>query len=328
MLNLQDPLVQIGITSAVCSFVAVSSTVHRIYVRWGRLWADDAWAVFSMLSLFCQIAGVFMRVSNPVHLSPLSRVASYYIMAISFYTIIWAARLSILFSIIRLDPDQDQRRRLFWVAGLFTTVCLVLIAQLFWVCEPKPDWKKALSPQCPLDKEVAICQLISDIIADVILILAPLKLLAGLEDKTLRLRLMVIFSTCIVTTIVSLVHAAYILTLGGSKVVIAALVEDCISLIVCNIPVVITASIRLRERTQAKKVTEHSTFMKFASRAMTQKETRFQTTAFSLDELASRVTGKPEVEINSSVFDLVTDKRATGTIREERTSTAKDYFDA
>jgi hypothetical protein len=50
-------------------------------------------------------------------------------------------------------------------------------------------------------------------------------LLSGLEDKVLRRRLMVIFSTCIITTIVSLVHAAYILTMGGVKVVIAAIVE-------------------------------------------------------------------------------------------------------
>lgn len=62
-------------------------------------------------------------------------------------------------------------------------------------------------------------------IADLILIIAPLKLLAGLEDKGLRHRLMVIFSTCIVTTIVSLVHAVYILTLGETKVVISAIVE-------------------------------------------------------------------------------------------------------
>lgn len=66
---------------------------------------------------------------------------------------------------------------------------------------------------------------VADVIADLILIIAPLKLLSGLEDKGLRHRLMVIFSTCIVTTIVSLVHAVYILKLGGTKVVVAALVE-------------------------------------------------------------------------------------------------------
>ena len=46
------------------------------------------------------------------------------------------------------------------------------------------------------------------------------------------------------TTIVSLVHAAYIISRGGIPVIISALVEDCMSLTVANLPVVATASFR------------------------------------------------------------------------------------
>ena len=46
------------------------------------------------------------------------------------------------------------------------------------------------------------------------------------------------------TTIVSLVHAAYIISRGGIPVIISALVEDCMSLTVANVPVVATASFR------------------------------------------------------------------------------------
>ncbi|KAF8888061.1 hypothetical protein BD779DRAFT_1470436 [Infundibulicybe gibba] len=263
-----DPLVQIKAT-----------TIYRLCVRKGRLWADDAWAFFSMLSLCVQIAAVFMHVPNPSELSRLHRVAAYYLMAATFYATIWSARLSILFSIIRLDPSESRRKRLLYIAFVYILVCLILIAQLFWVCEPEHGWKDMESPQCTLNKEVAICQLVY-----LILIIAPLKLLKGLEDKGLRHRLMVIFSTCIVTTIVSLVHAVYILKLGGTKVVIAALVEDCVSLIVCNIPVVVTASIRLRERTQARRSTRFSTFITFATgRSRTRKDT-FATTGVTVDD--------------------------------------------
>jgi hypothetical protein len=65
----------------------------------------------------------------------------------------------------------------------------------------------------------------ADVISDAILIVAPLQILNGLLDKVLRRRLLVIFSTCIATTVVSLVHAAYIITDGGTKIIIAALVE-------------------------------------------------------------------------------------------------------
>ncbi|KAG7443920.1 uncharacterized protein BT62DRAFT_988070 [Guyanagaster necrorhizus] len=250
MLDASNPLVILKITCAVCSTVAIATTVHRLFIRRGRYWADDAWALVSMFALFLQIAAVFMHLPNPTVLSRSTRIAAYYLMAVTFYIIIWTARLSILFSMIRVDPSETRRRRLFCIAALFILVLAILIAQLFWVCEPELGWRDTRSPQCTLNKQVAISQLVSDVIADLILILAPLKLLAGLEDKCLRLRLMVIFSTCIVTTIVSLVHAAYILTFGEAKVVISAIVEDCVSLIVCNIPVVVTAAIRIREESQ------------------------------------------------------------------------------
>ena len=72
----------------------------------------------------------------------------------------------------------------------------------------------------------------ADIIADGILLIAPLRLLCALMDKMLRRRLMLIFSTCIVTTIVSLVHAAYIIKNGGPKILVAAVVEVRIHLII------------------------------------------------------------------------------------------------
>lgn len=90
-----------------------------------------------------------------------SLIAAYYLMASTFYTIIWSARLSILFSIIRLDPDAHIRRRLFFVAGLFIAALLFFLAQLLWTCQPDGDgWMGERSPQCMLGKTVAICQLI------------------------------------------------------------------------------------------------------------------------------------------------------------------------
>ncbi|KAK0202323.1 hypothetical protein DFS33DRAFT_1384673 [Desarmillaria ectypa] len=299
MFDASDPLVILKISCVVCSTVAIATTVHRLFIRRGRYWADDAWAMISMTALFLQIASVFMHLPNPSVLSRSTRIAAYYLMATTFYVVIWTARLSILFSIIRIDPSETRRRRLLGIAALFILVLTILIAQLYWVCEPEPRWKDMRSPQCTLNKEVAICQLVSDVIADLILIIAPLKLLAGIEDKGLRHRLMVIFSTCIVTTIVSLVHAAYILTRVPTKVVISAIVEDCVSLIVCNVPVVVTAVIRIREdsqRSRAQKGQLVSTFMHFASRVLTHKDTgathpKMHVRAVRLNDINSGSTG-------------------------------------
>ncbi|KIP09640.1 hypothetical protein PHLGIDRAFT_34292, partial [Phlebiopsis gigantea 11061_1 CR5-6] len=219
-------LVQLKITSAVCSFFAIALTCLRLYLRRDRYWWDDACAFLSTVFLLLQVAAVFMHLQDPRVLTHLDNIAAYYIMAASFYAIIWTARLAILYSVIRIDPNPKTRLILHRVGVVFIVVLGVMIAQLFWVCEPLPNWKNAVSPQCPLDKQVAICQLVTDILADLLLIAAPLRLIWGMsaEDGT-RKRLMVIFSTSLVTTIVSLVHAALILSDAGAKVVIAALVE-------------------------------------------------------------------------------------------------------
>ncbi|KAF8468523.1 hypothetical protein DFH94DRAFT_697739 [Russula ochroleuca] len=244
-INIHDPLVQIKVTESVCGFVAICTTSFRLWLRRSRPWYDDACAFLSLLCLFVQIAGVFMHVEHPSELSRLNRIASYYLISTTFYAVIWTARLSILMSIIRCTPDPVTCRRLWWLAGAFVATLCFFFAQLFWVCETMHNgWKNKPSPQCPLPKQVAICQLVSDVLADLSLILLPLRLIQGIKDKRLRRRLVFIFSTSIVTTIVSLVHASYIITRGGIPVIISALVEDCMSLTVANFPVVLSASIR------------------------------------------------------------------------------------
>ena len=112
-------------------------------------------------SLFIQIATVFMHVEHPSDLSRLSRIVAYYLMCVTFYAVIWSARISILFSIIRIDPDPFMRQRLKWLAAAFVGAIGFFIAQLFWICESNhDDWKNTASPQCHLPKQVPICQLV------------------------------------------------------------------------------------------------------------------------------------------------------------------------
>ncbi|KAJ7068913.1 hypothetical protein B0H15DRAFT_140509 [Mycena belliarum] len=203
MIDPNDPLVQLKITCATCSIFALGTTMYRLYKRRGRLWADDAWALFAFVALIIQIASVFLHVPVPNNLSKTARVAAYYLMATTFYAIIWASRLSILFTVA------------------FVATTFFLLAQLLWVCEPEPSWKEEPNPQCHLPLQVAICQLVTDVIADTILLFAPVPLFRHLANKPLRRKLTLIFSTCVVTTIVSLVHAAFILSNGGIKVVTA-----------------------------------------------------------------------------------------------------------
>ena len=297
-ISILHPLgLSLPVTESVCGFVAICMTLLRLWIRRTRYWWDDAWAFFSLLwyiphppkcdyitlsilfsSLFVQVGNI-MHTENPSDISRLNRIVTYYLSAVTFYTVIWSARISILFSIIRIDPDPFMRHRLKWLAAVFVGAIGFFIAQLFWICENHHnDWKDTASPQCHLPEQVPICQLvcthpfpsplslcsrephIADILVDLSLILLPIRLFRRIQDKRLRWRLSFIFSTssisavsllfiqalthaAVVTTIVSLVHAPYILE-GGFPELISGLVEDCMSLTVANIPVVAGASIR------------------------------------------------------------------------------------
>ncbi|KAF7363097.1 hypothetical protein MVEN_00662100 [Mycena venus] len=224
MFNLNDFVVQLKITSATCSFFALGSTLYRLYQRRGRFGADDYWAVFAFVALIVQSYAADQFLVS-------------YLIGIVFYAIVWGSRLSILFSIIRIDPTFERRRRLFWVAVAFIVVSLILIAQLFWVCV---GFFGSGNQGCRSPLQIAVCQLITDIVADSILLFAPLPLFRNLINKALRRRLTLIFSTCVVTTVISLVHAVLLLRMGSKQALITAVVESCLSLIVANIPVVVT----------------------------------------------------------------------------------------
>ncbi|KAL0959900.1 hypothetical protein HGRIS_011567 [Hohenbuehelia grisea] len=175
-----------------------------------------------------------------------TKIALYYTLSELFYSVLWTTRLSILFSIVRIAPSRIMRRMLYGLAGLFFVCWGILFAQDFWVCEGEPSWKELPAPQCTLGTQVAIAQLITDVFADAALIAFPMKLLWNLRvSKGHRVRLLLTFSTSVITTIVSLVHAYYVLRVGGLEELIAAIVENSISLIVCNTAVIVTAIMRI-----------------------------------------------------------------------------------
>ncbi|KAJ7031854.1 hypothetical protein C8F04DRAFT_959673, partial [Mycena alexandri] len=213
------------VTSGTCGFFALGATVYRLYKRRDRLGADDVWALFAFLVLIIQVVAVFLHIPVPNDLSNTTRIAVSYLMDTTFYSVIWASRLSILFSIVRIDPSVGRRRRLFWVAAAFVATALFLIGQLFWICESQPSWKKVENPHCELTLQVAICQFVTDVISDSILLFAPLPLFRNLLDKSLGRKLTLIFSTCVATTIISLAHAIFILRDYDSKIAISAIVE-------------------------------------------------------------------------------------------------------
>ncbi|KAG6914025.1 hypothetical protein DXG01_002856 [Tephrocybe rancida] len=158
------------------------------------------------------------------------------------------ARLSILATVLRFGYYAVYLRT---EAGLFCVAMGVLLAQVLWVCEPQDahnHWKSAPHPQCVLGNGVAIAQVTikrfaADAFADVVLVGAPLLILRHLKSdaaKAERMRLSVSFAVGGLTTIVSIVHAYYLLKNDLNSIIIGS-VEMSVSVIICNFSVLAAA---------------------------------------------------------------------------------------
>ncbi|KAF8909265.1 hypothetical protein CPB84DRAFT_1765704 [Gymnopilus junonius] len=277
-----DPYFQVQLTSAICTSIAILTTLFRLYIRRRTLWIDDASflhllqhlsnsLLYVVIQAFAFISMLFICVQLGVCVIPASAhlcinsflkqlidesfrryINAYtrtYLIMFTFYATIWCARTSILFTIIRIGKGNRRKIFLYSLIGVFGVLCSLLIGQIFWVCEAQ---RKLKHDVCVPNKQIALSQLGSDIFADTTLLISSLQLFLIIQDKSLRHRLIYIFSTCTATTVVSLIHSALILRFakqkGEEKVVIAALVEDSVSLIVSSLPVVANIFFQFRDR--------------------------------------------------------------------------------
>ncbi|KAG1884275.1 hypothetical protein F4604DRAFT_201683 [Suillus subluteus] len=243
-------LFQIEVVGIALTSVAVIVTSFRLCIRarHKRLWIDDAWAAIGMIFNFMLLVADCLYLQDYQRYPQGTRVALYYMIAQFFYAVVWSSRLSILFTIVRLTvPGTTFRRVLISTAITFGIVWAILFSQVWWVCESEPSWKTQPHPQCDLGRGVAIAQVITDVLGDFVLILAPFSLLYKVRLSTgQKVRVLAVFSASAITTIVSLTHAYYIFSGGGTKEVMAAIVEASMSLIVANLSVVVAFIFHLK----------------------------------------------------------------------------------
>jgi hypothetical protein len=214
------------------------------------------------------------------------RVALYYIPCQSFYVVVWSSRLSILFTIVRLTvPGTTIRRVLISIAITFGIVWALLFSQVWWVCEAEPGWKTQPHPQCDLGGSIATAQIITDVLGDSVLILAPFCMIYKVNLSTAqKVRVLSVFSASAITTVVSLTHAYYIFSDGGLKVLMAAIVEASMSLIVANLTVVVAFIFHLKAEDSPGTVTPIVTFGSLPSNRVR-------------DPLATTLTGAESIPI-------------------------------
>ncbi|KAF5350885.1 hypothetical protein D9758_010485 [Tetrapyrgos nigripes] len=247
----------IGIPIAICA------TLFRTYLRRKTYWWDDFFALVSMTGIIFMWIGILMFTSPPEHHSRHFKVLGYYFVDNGFYATIWPARISILSTILRLTYPGRFRQILQVFFGLFLLVWAIMDAQIWWTCEQEVEWKDRLVAQCMLGKEVAIAQLITDSATDLLLIAAPMYLFSTLTSRrSLKIRLLTVFSSTILTTVFSLVHAYAILHDLGYLEFMFAVIEIVVSLVVVNLTVITSWLFKLTDTDEDTEPAHINTFMK------------------------------------------------------------------
>ncbi|KAH7910955.1 hypothetical protein BJ138DRAFT_1101424 [Hygrophoropsis aurantiaca] len=230
---------------------------ERLFDRWRtrRFWWEDAWATIALLfDIACFVAlwiQAQVRVSVADKTSSVDVITSW-IQSLAFT----AARLSVTFSVIRVANHRPQFQRFaLCVAGLFGLMWIGLLAQKIYICDRQG---------CIVQQSLAITQLLSesnfqpltkqlkevwsaaDIISDTILVAMPFFLLRGVKISHNRTILIYCaFFASILITLITIFHAILLFRADKSAIVgTVAHVKTAVSLIVCNLLVIVTFGYR------------------------------------------------------------------------------------
>ncbi|KAG1814986.1 hypothetical protein EV424DRAFT_1121891 [Suillus variegatus] len=208
--------------------IAMLCTIFRLVYRgWMRhLWWEDAWAAFSLISdIICLLCiWIHTSISFPG-----------WIFSVAFTSVVWAARMSMIFSIIRIARPSGHRYQK-WITYLIT----VSFACMWAVVLVSKDDTCAF--KCQKTMSVALLQLITDVIADVSLILAPLLFWKNTRlSSNHKILILSPFGASLLITAITIPHSVMLLHSASETTLTIAHVKAALSLIVCNLLVIVSS---------------------------------------------------------------------------------------
>jgi len=245
-----DQLTTSTLNAVVVTFQAIAfvTTAYRLSFRcWtNRIWWDDFWAFVGLIFDVVSTVGLFL-VDRPG--SHKTHVIGFWLIIIGVTVQLWVARISLAVAIIRINPHPSPIRRWTVILALFVAgVMTFLLGQKIFVCAHPSKWSavRGGKPKCNMGRPVAISNLSTSIVVDLLLILVPLRMLwhVKLADDLRRL-ILVLFSASVLTMLGSIPEAAMQIWVGGSLSALTTEIESAISLTVCNLLIVVTHIYRM-----------------------------------------------------------------------------------
>ncbi|KAF5392696.1 hypothetical protein D9757_001004 [Collybiopsis confluens] len=219
--------------------LAQITTAARLFIRYRkkRLWWDDGWAFVTMLLTVLITVATFLTDRQECKSFFIYRTLT----LICFNLGAWFARVSLMLSTARLIPAVFTLRRISEMAFVsFLLMCAGIFIAKVYFCGSDLSWYAMPSPVCPLNSntDLAVADLILYILADVILMAIPLRLLYQIslpKEKRRMLRLM--FSANTVTSIIATLRVVCLLDSSWSLVFLVLRAEVGTALIVANLAI-------------------------------------------------------------------------------------------
>ncbi|TFK35224.1 hypothetical protein BDQ12DRAFT_726168 [Crucibulum laeve] len=248
-----QPYLPWKVVITILHVIAASTSVLRVDYRrrTRRLWWDDYAAIVPAVFECVKIAIIWLRLRSfdQSEDSRQLKVALSFMNQTCFGIIIWWSRISLALAVVRITPVGSKARP--WVIGLTCAFILNFIAIVLGMtvtCAMSTAWQYAKGNIliCGPSYGVNLASVITDIVGDLLLVGFPMYRLRCLKLQSAQRRLvLLVFSTSVLTLVavvaVAIVSYGSVFKGPGALLVwvMTLNIEEVISVIACNLPVLV-----------------------------------------------------------------------------------------
>ncbi|KAF9046299.1 hypothetical protein BJ165DRAFT_1470431 [Panaeolus papilionaceus] len=215
--------------------------LQRLKVR--RLWWDDFWAFIALVNAILVCIIFFLRpyftVSKSISFQIFGDIGN-----VMFYVFgLWCAKVSMAVTLVRLLPPGKFNTIAKSVAMLFGILGVILSIHRVFGCNiTKPSRRP-----CIIKPSIGYIEIVFDLTSDMWLVAAPLYMIWQLRLRlpAQRFRLFSVAFACgLFTTVASVVHDVYVFRSAPVLMGLTAHVQLGVSIVVCNLLVLLTSFYR------------------------------------------------------------------------------------
>ncbi|KAF9008394.1 hypothetical protein BDQ17DRAFT_146494 [Cyathus striatus] len=303
------------VSLTILHLIAICTSVIRVWQRkhTNGMWWDDHLALIPAVMTVIQIVIIWLFF-DPNLTNVKMQIALYWLLSFSWFTLIWMCRISLALSIARIFPAWATPRR--YSLGLAVCFGIAYFGILSWQATLHCVDDGAPNPlrSCSVDRQNFIMfSVISDVLADIFLIASPFYMLWRIRlPKSQRRLVLTLFSASALTLASAIVfiicnYSPWV-NGPGSRIVtsMAAQLEACISVMVCNLLVVVTFFLRMFKKDHAdpeaimdNKVTRHVP----PAGGVRRTTTNMNVTVITLTEIAPDVRAKYKTDHDGASTD-------------------------